>query len=128
MADLLGLSRAVIDEGKGADQVGPINRINHQLSELRPDVAVVEAFSHSIVFRTDDGLVAFDTSNRRAAPKSLLKSGGGRRIASIRLSTRTAMWITWVAAARLCRTAAPASTSFAYAAMTTCRSASTVTT
>ncbi len=40
MADLLALSRAVIDEGKGADQVGPINRINHELSELRPDVAV----------------------------------------------------------------------------------------
>jgi alkyl sulfatase BDS1-like metallo-beta-lactamase superfamily hydrolase len=69
MADLLGLSRAVIDEGKGADQVGPINRINHQLSELRPDVAVVEAFSHSVVFRTDDGLVAFDTSNPTGGSK-----------------------------------------------------------
>lgn len=63
MADLLAMSKAVIDEGKGADDVGPINRINHQLSELRPDVAMVEAFSHSIVFKTDDGLVAFDTSN-----------------------------------------------------------------
>jgi alkyl sulfatase BDS1-like metallo-beta-lactamase superfamily hydrolase len=75
MADLLALSRAVIDEGKGADQVGPINRINHELSELRPDVAVVEAFSHSIVFRTDDGLVAFDTSN---------PSGGSKVVSEIR--------------------------------------------
>ncbi|MFN9779511.1 MAG: MBL fold metallo-hydrolase, partial [Alphaproteobacteria bacterium] len=69
MTDLFALSRAVIDEGKGTDQVGPINRINHQLSELRPDIAVVEAFSHSIVFRTDDGLVAFDTSNPRGGSK-----------------------------------------------------------
>lgn len=75
MADLLGLSREVIDEGKGADQVGPINRINHQLSELRPDIAVVEAFSHSIVFRTDDGLVAFDTSN---------PAGGSKVVSEIR--------------------------------------------
>ncbi|MFN9543188.1 MAG: alkyl sulfatase dimerization domain-containing protein [Alphaproteobacteria bacterium] len=75
MTDLFALSRAVIDEGKGTDQVGPINRINHQLSELRPDIAVVEAFSHSIVFRTDDGLVAFDTSN---------PSGGSTVVSEIR--------------------------------------------
>ena len=75
MTDLFALSRAVIDEGKGTDQVGPINRINHQLSELRPDIAVVEAFSHSIVFRTDDGLVAFDTSN---------PSGGSKVVSEIR--------------------------------------------
>lgn len=75
MADLLAISRAVIDEGKGADEVGPINRINHQLSELRPDIAVVEAFSHSIVFKTDDGLVAFDTSN---------PTGGSKVVSEIR--------------------------------------------
>ena len=75
MADLFALSRAVIDEGKGTDQVGPINRIHHKLSELRGDIAVVEAFSHSIVLRTDDGLVAFDTSN---------PSGGSKVVSEIR--------------------------------------------
>jgi alkyl sulfatase BDS1-like metallo-beta-lactamase superfamily hydrolase len=75
MADLLALSRAAIDEGKGADEIGPLNRINHQLSELGNGVAMVEAFSHSIVFDTDDGLVAFDTSNER---------GGGKVVEAIR--------------------------------------------
>ena len=75
MADLLGLSRAVLDEGKGADDVGPINRINHQLSEIGNGIAVVEAFSHSIVFKTDDGLVAFDTSN---------PAGGSKVVAEMR--------------------------------------------
>ena len=69
MADLLALSREIIDQGKSADQVGPINRINHQLSELRPGVAVVEAFSHCVCFATDDGLVAFDTSNPTGGSK-----------------------------------------------------------
>ena len=59
MADLLGLSSRIIDEGVSA---GPVNRITHELSEIAPDVAMVEAFSHSVVFRTDDGLVVFDTS------------------------------------------------------------------
>ncbi|MEQ1865979.1 MAG: MBL fold metallo-hydrolase, partial [Micropepsaceae bacterium] len=75
MTDLLALSRAVIDEGVGADQVGPINRINHQLSEIRPGVAVVEAFSHCVLFATDDGLVAFDTSN---------PNGGGKVVEAVR--------------------------------------------
>ena len=75
MTDLLALSRAVIDEGKGADATGPLNRINHQLSEIGDGVAMVEAFSHSIVFDTDDGLVAFDTSN---------EAGGGRVVEAIR--------------------------------------------
>jgi alkyl sulfatase BDS1-like metallo-beta-lactamase superfamily hydrolase len=70
MADLLALSRAVIDDGKGIGEVGPINRINHQLSEIGPGVAMVEAFSHCVLFETDDGLVAFDTSNPE----------GGRRV------------------------------------------------
>ena len=29
MADLFALSNAVIDEGKGMEDIGPINRINH---------------------------------------------------------------------------------------------------
>ena len=63
MADLFALSNAVIDEGKGMDDIGPINRINHQLSPIDDGIAVVEAFSHCVLFETDDGLVAFDTSN-----------------------------------------------------------------
>jgi len=59
MADLLALSTKIIEEGI-ADE--PINRINHELSELDDDIAIVEAFSHSVLFRTEDGLVVFDTS------------------------------------------------------------------
>ena len=59
MADLFAMSDKILSEGV-AD--GPINRINFELSELGNDVAMVEAFSHSIVFATDDGLVVFDTS------------------------------------------------------------------
>lgn len=75
MADLLALSRAVIDEGQGPSETGPLNRINHELSEIGDGVAMVEAFSHSITFRTDDGLVAFDTSNEH---------GGARVVEAIR--------------------------------------------
>lgn len=75
MADLIALSTAVIDEGKGADAVGPINRINHQLSVIRDGVAVVEAFSHCVLFETEDGLVAFDTSN---------EPGGARVVEAVR--------------------------------------------
>ena len=63
MADLLAISNGVIDEGKGVAEVGLINRINHQLSELGDGIAIVEAFSHCVLFETDDGLLAFDTSN-----------------------------------------------------------------
>jgi len=59
MADLLEISRDIIDNG--ADR-GPINRINHQLSEIADGIAIVEAFSHSISFSTDEGLVVFDAS------------------------------------------------------------------
>ena len=75
MADLLAISNAVIDEGKGIAEVGLINRINHQLSELGDGVAIVEAFSHCVLFETDDGLLAFDTSNRL---------GGARVVQAVR--------------------------------------------
>ena len=75
MADLLAISNAVIDEGKGIAEVGPINRINHQLSELGDGIAIVEAFSHCVLFETDDGLLAFDTSNRL---------GGARVVEAVR--------------------------------------------
>ena len=41
MTDLLALSRAAIDQGKGSDALGPLNRINHPLSELDDDLALV---------------------------------------------------------------------------------------
>ena len=75
MADLLALSEAVLDGGKGLAEVGPINRINHRLSVVADGVAVVEAFSHCVLFETDDGLLAFDTSN---------SLGGARAVAAVR--------------------------------------------
>lgn len=62
MTDLLALSSEVIDQGDPAAISGPLNRINHELSVLGDDIAMVEAFSHAIVFRTEAGLVTFDTS------------------------------------------------------------------
>ena len=59
MTDLLAISSQAIDSGR-VDQ--PVNRVNHELSEIAPDVAMVEAFSHAIVFRTSAGLLVFDTS------------------------------------------------------------------
>ncbi len=75
MANLLEMSTAVLDEGKTADDVGPMNRINHELSVIADGVAVVEAFSHCVLFETEDGLVAFDTSNPQ---------GGGRVVEAVR--------------------------------------------
>ncbi len=62
MTDLLALSSEVIDQGDPAAISGPLNRINHELSVLDDDIAMVEAFSHAVVFRTEAGLVTFDTS------------------------------------------------------------------
>lgn len=59
VGDLFTLSDRIISEGITNE---PINRINFQLSELGNDFAMVEAFSHVILLKTDDGLVAFDTS------------------------------------------------------------------
>ena len=69
MADLLALSADVIDGRLELERAGPLNRINHQLSELGAGLAVVEAFSHCIVFATDDGLVSFDSSNEHGGHK-----------------------------------------------------------
>lgn len=62
MADLLAMSSRIIDSGDAPADLGPINRINHQLSAIADGIAVVEAFSHCVLFETDDGLIAFDTS------------------------------------------------------------------
>ena len=75
MADLLALANAVIDDGKGVQDIGPINRINHELSPIADGIAVVEAFSHCVLFETDDGLLAFDTSSH---------IGGARVVEAIR--------------------------------------------
>ena len=42
MADLFAISNAVIDEAKGIDEVGPINRLNHQLSEHGAGIAIAD--------------------------------------------------------------------------------------
>jgi len=75
MANLLEISTAVLDEGKTTEDVGPMNRINHELSVVADGVAVVEAFSHCVLFETEDGLVAFDTSNPQ---------GGGKVVEAVR--------------------------------------------
>ena len=60
MADLLALSAKVIDENR-AD--GPVNRTTNELSELADGLAMVESFSHSVVWDSGEGLVAFDASH-----------------------------------------------------------------
>ena len=62
MSNLIKLSNDVIGGKRDLDEIGPINRINNQLSEIRDDIAVVESFSHSVMFKTRDGLLIFDTS------------------------------------------------------------------
>jgi len=64
MADLLELSRRMIDEGEGAGGggLGPANRVNLELSEVGDGVAMVEAFSHVVAFDSGAGLVLFDAS------------------------------------------------------------------
>ena len=61
MADLLETSARFIDNDiyEGA---GLINRPTTELSEVGDGIALVEAFSHVVTFRTGDGLVLFDTS------------------------------------------------------------------
>ena len=75
MADLLAMFEAIVDGKLDAAGVGPISRINHQLSEIADGIAMVEAFSHCVLFQTDDGLAAFDTSNHL---------GGARVVEEIR--------------------------------------------
>ena len=71
MTDLLKISTEIIDNPDVDPGFipGPTSRITRELSELSTDVAMVEAFSHCIVFRTDDGLLAFDTSGKPHAGK-----------------------------------------------------------
>ena len=71
MADLLEISRRVIDEGERTEQVGPINRIIHKLSEINDDIAIVEAFSHVVLLKTDAGFVAVDASGAASGDRVL---------------------------------------------------------
>jgi len=62
MTDLFALSEKIIDQG--ITDI-PTNRINLELSVLLDDIAMVEAFSHAIIFKTEEGLVVFDTGNEQ---------------------------------------------------------------
>ncbi|MET0827313.1 MAG: alkyl sulfatase dimerization domain-containing protein [Acidimicrobiales bacterium] len=75
MADLLALSERVIDHGEYAGPAS-VNRITTQLSEVADGLAVVESFSHVVAFRTEDGLVLFDTSLDSLAPACLVSLRG----------------------------------------------------
>ncbi|MBT5054685.1 MAG: MBL fold metallo-hydrolase, partial [Gammaproteobacteria bacterium] len=63
MSQLLELSAGILDGTTDPDGTGPVNRINFQLSSITDRVALVEAFSHCVLFETDDGLLGFDTSS-----------------------------------------------------------------
>ncbi len=62
--DPLALSSQIIDTGEASE---PTNRVTNTLVELGSDVAMVESFSHMIVFRTEGGLVTFDASHQNSA-------------------------------------------------------------
>ena len=81
-ADPIELSSRVIDAGE-ADE--PVNRVTNELAEIDDDVALVESFSHMVVFRTDDGLVAVDASGPMsgAAVVESLRSWSTDRIDSL---------------------------------------------
>lgn len=73
---VLDLSTRFIDSGR-VD--GPPNRVSHELSELADDVALVEAFSHVVVVRTDEGLIAFDSSGPASGTRVLESLRGWSR-------------------------------------------------
>ncbi|MCY4277908.1 MAG: MBL fold metallo-hydrolase [Gammaproteobacteria bacterium] len=62
MSDLIKLSTEIVDGKCDLAEIGPVNRINNELSEIRDGIAMVESFSHSILFETSQGLIVFDTS------------------------------------------------------------------
>ena len=61
--DPVALSSRVIDQGEARE---PTNRVTNTLAEIADDVALVESFSHMVVFRTGDGLVSFDASGEQS--------------------------------------------------------------
>lgn len=70
MPDLLGLSARYIDENLPH---GPVlaPKVTPELSEIADGIALVEAFSHVVAFRTGEGLVLFDTSLEAYGPPVL---------------------------------------------------------
>lgn len=76
MADLLELSRKIIDGEFPGDSLPPINRITNELSEVDDGLAMVESFSHSIVLDSGNGLVAFDASHARTGAAVVEAIGG----------------------------------------------------
>ncbi len=75
MTDLLALSARYIDEG-GAGGPNSTNPMSGELRELADGIAMVEAFSHVVAFRTNDGLALFDTSSELFADHVLTALGG----------------------------------------------------
>lgn len=67
--EILEHSSALVDAwstpgGPGPDAPdGPTNRVTNELSDLGDGVSIIESFSHVVTFRTDDGLVLFDSSS-----------------------------------------------------------------
>ena len=59
--DPIELSTRVIDTGEHDEMV---NRTTQKLAVLDDDISIVESFSHIITFRTEDGLVCFDSSGQ----------------------------------------------------------------
>lgn len=60
MANLIELSTRIIDSGRADESV---NRTTNDLSEVADNLAMVESFSHSVVWDSGEGLVAFDASH-----------------------------------------------------------------
>jgi alkyl sulfatase BDS1-like metallo-beta-lactamase superfamily hydrolase len=65
--DLLALSARFVDEGVD-DGPGSTNRPTGELSEVADGIAMVEAFSHVVLLRTDDGVLVADTSVEAFGP------------------------------------------------------------
>jgi alkyl sulfatase BDS1-like metallo-beta-lactamase superfamily hydrolase len=70
MADLLALSARIVDEGIW-EGPGSVNRVTTELSEVGDGIALIEAFSHVVVFDAGEELVLFDTSLEAFAPRIL---------------------------------------------------------
>ena len=69
MTDLLALSEAIIDGARSIDDHHPVAfAAGATLQELAPDLAFVESFSNSIVYRDDEGLAMVDAGSPLHAP------------------------------------------------------------
>ncbi len=66
--DPVELSSRVIDAGVHDEQV---NRVTQTLSVLDDDLSIVESFSNIVSFRTDEGLVCFDSSGQITASRTM---------------------------------------------------------